>query len=229
MKLTIIWLSLGCLLCITSESSAQLRPDSDRTTWVSKEFPRKSEFGIVTAIWNHRATKVCIGVTGPCTEYEVNAALMLGPKASWRVGTSMALETGILFGQSQAQIGDRELGSFRAIPIFGNLRGYVLEAEKSRLYLMAGVGYSFNSLDDDEELIEAVYGNGAKATVDNSTFARIGAGFDYWISPKTALEGYFHYSWMTVDAEATRNGLLIEGESFDTNPIIYGIGINWVI
>jgi outer membrane protein len=92
-------------------------------------------------------------------------------------------------------------------------------------YIGAGFGYIFNDFDQDDSLVESIYGPGADMDIDNNWVYHVNSGCDILFTPNFALNLDVKYIWNTVDIDMNLPGS--KKEEFDMNLFVVGAGIKY--
>jgi outer membrane protein len=116
-------------------------------------------------------------------------------------------------------------GELQQIPILLTGRFNIPIQNKLVPYLGGGVGYFINDFDQNDSVIEFIYGPGADVDVDNTWGYHINGGIDFLFTPNLALNLDFKYIWNEIEADVDRAGFT--KEEFDVNMFVVGGGIKY--
>ena len=118
-----------------------------------------------------------------------------------------------------------DAGEIENIPVILSGRLHFSTNPKINPYISFGVGYFFNDFDQNDYIVESLYGPGADIDVDDSFGFHLGAGVEFFISENAALNLDFKYIWTEVEAEVNVPGF--SDEDLDINPYVLGLGIKY--
>lgn len=92
-------------------------------------------------------------------------------------------------------------------------------------YIGGGVGYFLNDFDQEDAVIEAIYGRGAEASVDNSFGFLFNCGIDLFVTNNFAFNFDIKYIWNEFDAEVNKPGYT--KVNLDANMFVIGGGLKY--
>lgn len=118
-----------------------------------------------------------------------------------------------------------DAGELENIPVILSGRFHFSTNPKINPYISFGVGYFFNDFDQNDYIIEALYGPGADVDVDDSFGFHLGAGVEFFISENASFNLDFKYIWTEVEAEVNVPGF--SDEDLELNPYVLGLGIKY--
>jgi len=116
-------------------------------------------------------------------------------------------------------------GELQQIPILLTGRFNIPIHNKIVPYLGGGVGYFINDFNQNDSVIELIYGAGAEVDVDNSWGYLINGGVDFLFMTNLALNFDVKYIWNKIEADVDRLGF--EKEEFDANMLVIGGGMKY--
>ncbi len=116
-------------------------------------------------------------------------------------------------------------GELKQIPILLTGRFNIPIKNKIIPYFGGGVGYFINDFDQNDSVIELIYGAGADVDVDNSWGYHVNGGFDFLLTPNFALNLDVKYIWNEIEADVDVPGF--KKEEFDVNMFVVGGGIKY--
>lgn len=118
-----------------------------------------------------------------------------------------------------------DAGEFETIPVLLSLRAHLSTNTKVSPYLLFGIGYFFNDFDQNDTIIEYIYGPGADVDVDDSFGWHVGAGVEVFVTENIALNLDFKYIWTEVEADVNVFGF--KDEDIDMDSFLAGLGIKF--
>ena len=118
-----------------------------------------------------------------------------------------------------------DAGEVEQIPVILSGRFHFSTNPTINPYISFGVGYFFNDIDQNDPVVEFIYGAGAEVDVDDSVGFHLGAGVEFFISENAAFNFDFKYIWTEVEAEVNKPGFT--DEDLDINPYVLGLGIKY--
>lgn len=116
-----------------------------------------------------------------------------------------------------------ESGKLKQIPLLLVGRLHAPIKNIALPYLGGGVGYFINDFDQEDNIIQAIYGSGAKVSVDNSVGFLINGGVDFFITQNFAFNVDIKYIWNKIDAKVNKLGY--SEEDFDADMFVIGGGL----
>ena len=118
-----------------------------------------------------------------------------------------------------------DAGEFETIPVLLSLRAHLSTNTKVSPYLLFGIGYFFNDFDQNDPVIEFIYGPGADVDVDDSFGFHVGGGVEVFVSENIALNLDLKYIWTEVEADVNVAGF--KDEDIDMDSFVAGLGIKF--
>jgi outer membrane protein len=116
-------------------------------------------------------------------------------------------------------------GELQQIPILLTGRFSIPIKNKIVPYLGGGVGYFINDFDQNDSVIEFIYGPGADVDVDNNWGYHVNGGFDFLFTPNFALNLDVKYIWNEIETDVDVPGF--KKEEFDVNMFVIGGGVKY--
>ena len=86
-------------------------------------------------------------------------------------------------------------------------------------------GYFFNDFDQNDPVIEFIYGAGADVDVDDSFGFHVGGGVEVFVTENVALNLDLKYIWTKVEADVNIAGF--KDEDIDMDSFVVGLGIKF--
>ena len=92
-------------------------------------------------------------------------------------------------------------------------------------YLGVGAGIFFNSFDQEDDVVDSIYGASADVDFDNSFGFHVNGGFDFLFTDNVAINLDLKYIWNQIDAEVEIAGT--EKDEFDASMLVIGVGLKY--
>jgi len=118
-----------------------------------------------------------------------------------------------------------DAGDFETIPVLLSLRAHLSTNTKVSPYLLFGIGYFFNDFDQNDPVVEFIYGAGADIDVDDSFGFHVGGGVEVFVTENVALNLDLKYIWTKVEADVNIPGF--KDEDIDMDSFVAGLGIKF--
>ena len=119
----------------------------------------------------------------------------------------------------------RQAGELKQIPILLSGRFSVPIEDRVVPYIGGGLGYFFNDFDQEDQLIEFIYGRGADVDVDDSIGYFISGGTNIFFTHNIALNLDVKYIWNEIETDVNVPGF--DDEKFDANMLVIGGGLKY--
>jgi len=160
---------------------------------------------------------------------EPDESVMYGVNLTYFIQNYLSLELSVDYTETDVDLKalglSRDAGDFESIPVLLSLRAHLSTNTKVSPYLLFGIGYFFNDIDQNDSNIEFIYGPGAKVDVDDSFGFHVGGGVEVFVSENVALNLDFKYIWTEVETSVNVAGFT--DEDLDMDSFVAGLGIKY--
>jgi outer membrane protein W len=166
---------------------------------------------------------------GVKVDTEVENAPMFGLNFSYFPSDYFSLEFSADYVESDVTLSalglSAESGKLKQIPLLlvGRLNAPVNDVFMP--YIGGGFGFFINDFDQDNNVIEALYGRGAEVSVDNSFGFLVNGGLDLFFAKNFAFNLDIKYIWNEIEAQVNRAGFT--DVEFNPDMFVFGGGIKY--
>ena len=168
-------------------------------------------------------------VYGVKVDVEPDDSTMYGANLTYFIQDYLSLELSVDYTETDVDFDalgmEVDAGDFETIPVLLSLRAHLSTNTKVSPYLLFGVGYFFNDFDQNDAIIEYMYGPGADVDVDDSFGFHVGGGVEVFVSENIALNLDLKYIWTEVEADVNVAGF--KDEDIDMDSFVAGLGIKF--
>lgn len=168
-------------------------------------------------------------VYGVKVNVEPDESVMYGVNLTYFIQNYLSLELSVDYTETDVDLKalglSGDAGDFESIPVLLSLRAHLSTNTKVSPYLLFGIGYFFNDIDQNDSNIEFIYGPGAKVDVDDSFGFHVGGGVEVFVSENVALNLDFKYIWTEVETSVNVAGFT--DEDLDMDSFVAGLGIKY--
>jgi len=168
-------------------------------------------------------------VYGVKVDVEPDESVMYGVNLTYFIQNYLSLELSVDYTETDVDLKalglSGDAGDFESIPVLLSLRQHFSTNTKVSPYLLFGVGYFFNDIDQNDSTIEFIYGPGAKVDLDDSFGFHVGGGIEVFVSENVAVNLDFKYIWTEVEADVNVPGFT--DEDLDMDSFVAGLGIKY--
>ena len=168
-------------------------------------------------------------VYGVDVDVEPDESIMYGVNLTYFIQKYLSLELSVDYTETDVDLKalglSGDAGDFESIPVLLSLRAHLSTNTKVSPYLLFGVGYFFNDIDQNDSTIEFIYGPGAKVDVDDSFGFHFGGGVEVFVSENVALNLDLKYIWTEVETSVNVAGFTDEDLNMDS--FVAGLGIKY--
>jgi len=187
----------------------------------------RSAFGVRTSYVNYSDDSYF--VYGVEVNTELDDAPMFGLNYSYFLTNHFSIELSVDYIEPEVTLSAPGLsgkgGKLKQVPLLLVGRLNVPIKNKAIPYIGGGVGYFFYSFDQENYVIEYIYGSGAKIDIDNSYGFLFNGGIDLFLTKNIALNFDVKYIWNDIEAKVNKPGFT--EEDFDANMFIIGGGLKY--
>jgi len=168
-------------------------------------------------------------VYGVEVDVEPDEEVMYGGNLTYFIQDYLSLELSIDYTEPDVDLDalgiEVDAGELESIPVLLSLRAHLSTNTKVSPYLLFGIGYFFNDFDQNDPVIESIYGSGAKIDVDDSFAFHVGGGVEVFVCENIAVNLDVKYIWTEVEADVNVYGF--KDEDIRINPFVAGLGIKY--
>ena len=168
-------------------------------------------------------------VYGVEVDVEPDESVMFGGNLTYFIQNYLSLELSVDYTETDVDLDalglEGDAGDFESIPVLLSLRAHLSTNTKVSPYLLFGIGYLFNDIDQNDSTIEFIYGSGAKIDVDDSFAFHVGGGVEVFVTENVALNLDLKYIFTKVEADVNVAGF--KDEDIDMDSFVAGLGIKY--
>jgi outer membrane protein len=168
-------------------------------------------------------------VYGVKVDVEPDESTMYGGNLTYFIQDYLSLELSVDYTETDVDLEalglSGDAGDFESIPVLLSLRAHLSTNTKVSPYLLFGIGYLFNDIDQNDSTIEYIYGSGAKIDVDDSFAFHVGGGVEVFVTENVALNLDLKYIFTKVEADVNVAGF--KDEDIDMDSFVAGLGIKF--
>ena len=168
-------------------------------------------------------------VYGVKVDVEPDESIMYGVNLTYFIQNYLSLELSVDYTETDVDLKalglSGDAGDFESIPVLLSLRAHLDTNTKVSPYLLVGVGYFFNDIDQNDSTIEFIYGPGADVDLDDSFGFHVGGGVEVFVSENVAVNLDLKYICTEVEADVNVAGFT--DEDLDMDSFVAGLGIKY--
>jgi len=162
---------------------------------------------------------------GVKVDTELDNSILLGLNYTYFPIDYFSLEFGVDYVSSTVTLTGGgyagKAGDVKQVPMTLAARFHFAASESVFPFLLFGFGYYMNDIDQNDEIIEALYGAGANVSVDNDFGYFIGAGSEFFFDKRTSIGLDVRYTWQEIKASVNMPGFT--DSNFDINPLTFSV------
>ena len=166
---------------------------------------------------------------GVTVDVKADEAVMYGVCFTHFVQERCSFEFGVSHVSTDVELSALGLsgnaGELTQNPLYITMQLHFYQNPKVNLYVGVGAGYYFNSFDTNQDVIEWIYGPGAKIKVEDGFAPHLSLGLEYLVSKNIALTMDIKHIWDRLKAEVNIPGY--DDVTLEANKVVAGVGCKY--